>query len=228
MPVSFLNSPAWGVITADFFLSISGFAPHAPMASASMTIGLVHRCTNRWTPLIVSGAEPRPGPIATTSTPRENDSSSVAWSSESLSPSSDRTIRLGECTATGSAAGSGVATNTRSAPARMVAMPANAGAPVYGPPPMTRTLPASPFLASGLLLGNREKSPGPQYLSASSGMPMSATTILPESFLSMPFFGAWKVTVALARTRRSDGQPEGTSTDTTGFLLLLRLLMVLA
>ena len=58
-------------------------------------------------------------------------------------------MRFGEYPATGSNAVVGVATCTTSTPIRYAARPTNAGAPVNGPPPTTRSRPFCPLWESG-------------------------------------------------------------------------------
>ncbi len=70
-------------------------------------------------------------------------------------------MRFGENEAMMSETFIGAATVTISAPARRAPSAASAGAPEYGPPPMTRTLPASPLWLIADRFRKGWMSPGP-------------------------------------------------------------------
>ncbi len=82
---------------------------------------------------------------------------------------------IGMVITSGYGSGDGVATTTRSAPARSAARPTRYGAPWYGPPPTTSTRPPSPLCASRRRGASASRSPGPAKTSASSGIPIGAT-----------------------------------------------------
>ena len=108
---------------------------------------------------------------------------------------------------------SGVATWIRSVPTRAAANADIAGAPMYGPPPMTKSLPFCPLWESFPDLGYLIISPGPTRSYASLGMPMSAMMIVPQFDSSIPSLMSWNVTVISGTTAQFVPRPEGTSHD---------------
>ncbi|VVB88101.1 Uncharacterised protein [uncultured archaeon] len=123
----------------------------------------------------VASSFPRPMPMTTTSCFLISSEITGISFSTSLSPVSGRTIRLGEKEAMMSDTFLGAATVAISTPPRSAARAARAGAPEYAPPPITRTLPASPLWLVAGRVRNCWISPGPTKNSASRGTPISMT-----------------------------------------------------
>ena len=127
----------------------------APRASASTTIGIpcsVAILNIAFTASMVRSSLPRPGPITIESGLLPD------WVNAPIDAVEDMVRRSPSGSSSGMmlfghshllAAFEGMATWTRSHPLRAAAIPASMGAPWYGPPPITRSLPRSPFLAPG-------------------------------------------------------------------------------
>ena len=101
------------------------------------------------------------------------------------------------------------------------AIAAMAGAPKYGPPPMTSRLPLAPLWLPGAGTGYLSMSPGPVSANALSGIPMSFTTIFPQFSSFIPVFTSCNAIVISAFTLISVPKPVGTSTATLGPLKAL-------
>ena len=122
-------------------------------ASASMTIGFLHRFTNLFTNERAS--IPIPLPNTMTSCFSANSSTGFRWPLPNRFPFSFRTTKSGVRQLIAHPTFSGAATVTQSAPHRKAARPASATAPMYsGEPPTTSTRPLSPFFPQGFRLGS--------------------------------------------------------------------------
>src|SRR2546422_11567543 len=106
-------------------------------------------------------------------------------------------MNIGEYDATTEAARAGVATWIRSAPTPRAPYPTSAGAPVYGPPAITRTRPFCPLWLVALRNGESGHSAGPINEAILAGVPRSPTPLRPAVSARSPPYPSWSVTDAV-------------------------------
>src|SRR5206468_1705027 len=145
LPLRSWNSRECGVRTAFLPTRHFGSAATALIASASRTIGSGMPRTASRIASSVPEASPSPGPMATASTRGVSSMICRRSSRNRRCPTRGCTMNVGEYDATTVAADAGVAMWTRSMPMPREPNPTSAGAPVYGPPAMTRRRPFSPL-----------------------------------------------------------------------------------
>ena len=139
-------SPAFGVRSACFPLIVSGVAAMAWRASASRTIGVLHRWMMSRSARCDSRVLVTPHPMTSESAFSTN---SIAMSGSGKGESQGTVMRSGEYPATMSAARLGATTMARSAPARKAASALKAKQPAYRSlPPQMTTRPKSPLRTS--------------------------------------------------------------------------------
>src|SRR2546428_12872386 len=108
-------------------------------------------------------------------------------------------MNIGEYDATTEAAKAGVATWMRSAPTPRAPYPTSAGAPVYGPPAITRTRPFWPLWLAPFCATAGANLPGPLIDARLPGGPSFPTRDPPACLGGPPPLPPWSGTVAARR-----------------------------